>query len=178
VGLKKRTCKTVSGPGQTDTGATRLISLPAPLTQFMMQTGLIDLMDGLVPELKPTCVDRFGGPYGRDGSLELGKLYFDEVIGTATLHATVNLSSADLSVVRSGALAQNWTTAEELALQQRTWVRLFPNEGHALDAARGNNQWSIPARELGKKAGGYVVAELYQAPALGHTIELTDGDER
>jgi hypothetical protein len=129
---------------------------------------LNDFMFGLVPELEPTCSDRF---YGWDRELELGKLYYDESIGTAALSATVQLKDG-ISIVRSGVLAPEWQAGQTMDLKQRTWVRVFPDEGHLLDAAEGNNEYRIPRSELRrKKAGGRVVAALFETPMLGGVIE-------
>lgn len=128
---------------------------------------LNDFMFGLVPELEPTCSDRF---LGGKRELELGKLYYDESIGKVTLNATVELKEG-LSVVQAGVLAPEWRVAQTKDLNQRTWVRVFPDEGHLLDAAEGINEYRIPRNMLGRSAGGRVVAELYETPMLGGVIE-------
>lgn len=129
---------------------------------------LNDFMFGLVPELEPTCSDRFRG-YDRE--LELGKLYYDESIGKAALTATVELKEG-LSIVRAGVLTPEWEANRTLDLKQRTWVRVFPDEGHLLDAAEGKNEYRIPRNELGRSAGGRVVAGLFETPMLGGVIEV------
>lgn len=132
---------------------------------------LNDFMFGLVPELEPTCSDRFRGGKGRkENGLELGKLYYDESIGTAALSATVQLKEG-LSVVRSGLLAPEWEAAQTMDLRQRTWVRVFPDEGHLMDAAEGKNEYRIPREDLGRSAGNRVVAALFETPMLGGVIE-------
>ncbi len=129
---------------------------------------LNDFMFGLVPELEPTCSDRF---YGWDRELGLGKLYYDESIGRAALSATVELKEG-LSIVRAGVLAPEWQATQTMDLKQRTWVRVFPDKGHLLDAAEGNNEYRIPRSELGRKAGNRVVAAFFETSMLGGVIEV------
>ncbi len=129
---------------------------------------LNDFMFGLVPKLEPTCSDHFRG---YDRVLELGKLYYDESIGKAALTATVELKEG-LSIVRAGVLTPEWEASRTLDLKQRTWVRVFPDEGHLLDAAEGKNEYRIPRNELGRSAGGSVVAGLFETPMLGGVIEV------
>lgn len=134
---------------------------------------LNEFMFGLVPEIKPTCSDRFRGGKGRkENGLELGKLYYDESIGTAVLRATLQLKEG-LSVVRAGVLEPEWNAGQTLDLKQRTWVRVFPDEGHLLDAAEGHNEYRIPRDELGRSRGGSrVVAALFEPSILGGVIEI------
>ena len=133
---------------------------------------LNDFMFSLVPELVPTCSDRFRGGERRDRTLDLGRLYYDESIGTAALSATVHLKES-LSVVRSGLLSPEWSSDRTLDLKQRTWVRVFPDAGHLADAAEGYNQYNIPMDELRKRGAGRVVASLFQTPMLGGVIEAS-----
>lgn len=137
---------------------------------------LNEFMFSLVPELEPTCSDRFRGGERRDRTLELGKLYYDEKIGTAALSATVQLNEG-LSVVRSGILAPEWSSDRTLDLKQRTWVRVFPDAGHLADAAEGHNQYNIPMDELRRRGAGRVVASLFQTPTLGGVIEASQPPE-
>jgi len=75
--------------------------------------------------------------------------------------------------VRSGVLAPEWKASQTMDLTQRTWVRVFPDEGHLFDAAEGKNEYRIPRSELGRSAGGRVVAELFETPMLGGVIEAS-----
>ncbi|MGC1176598.1 MAG: hypothetical protein WA843_00870 [Candidatus Saccharimonadales bacterium] len=137
---------------------------------------LNELMFSLVPELKPTLSDRFRGGERQDGELELGKLYYDEAIGTAALSATVQLKEG-LSVVRSGLLTPQWKVEETKKLNQRTWVRVFPDAGHLADAAVGHNKFRIPTEELFKRSTGRIVSSLFEAPMLGGVIEAKQPQE-
>lgn len=132
---------------------------------------LNEFMYGLVPELEPTCSDRFR-QYGdrRSGTLELGKLYYDEAIGTVATSAVVQLKEG-LSIVRAGILTPGWATSRTADLLQRTWVRVFPDAGHLADAAEGENEYRIPRSDLGKRGNGHVVADLFTTPMLGGVIE-------
>ena len=134
---------------------------------------LNEFMFSLVPELEPTCSDKFwGGNRLIDRELQLGKLYFDEEIGRATLKATVSLDEG-LSVVTTGVLEQTWDAEEDLRLEQRTWVRVFPDREHLLDAAQGVNEYRIPTSDLGRRHAdaGHTVAALLQTPMLGAVID-------
>lgn len=129
---------------------------------------LNDFMFGLVPELEPTTVDRF---YDFDRELRLGKLYFDEAIGTVATTSVVKLKSG-LSVVNTGELDEEWTAEQSADLLQRTWVRVFPTVGHLTEAAAGTNQHNIPRSHLGRAVVD-VASNLYEAPVLGGVIEAT-----
>ncbi len=141
-----------------------------PIDPIYNADELNEFMFGLVPQLEPTCSDRFRGGGRKDGSLELGKLYYDECIGTAALSATVQLKNG-LSIVTAGTLAPEWEITRNLDLEQRTWVRVFPDAGHLADAAEGNNLYSIPVSELRRRGAGRVVASLFHTPMLGGVIE-------
>lgn len=143
-----------------------------PVKPIYRADELNDFMFGLVPELEPTTSDKFyDGAFG-NGELGLGKLYYDEVIGTAALSATVQLNE-DISIVRNRILDPVWRSSRSLDLQQRTWVRVFPDAGHLADAAIGRNLHTIRRRELGADPRPRVVASLLAAPMLGGTIEAT-----
>lgn len=129
---------------------------------------LNDFMFNLVPELEPSCSDRF-----RDwgGELELGKLYYDESIGKVAITAVVELKN-NFSTVSSGILAPRWQVDHIQELNQRTWVRIFPDAGHLVDAAEGHNEYRIPKSELRSSDAGRVAAILFEAPMLGGVIEV------
>jgi hypothetical protein len=133
---------------------------------------LNDFMFGLVPELEATCSDRFRGGKGPEAhGLALGKLYYDESIGTAALSATIQLKEG-ISLVNSGVVDSEWNAGRTLDLQQRTWLRVYPDKGHLLDAAEGQNLYDIPRDDLGRRhAAGRVVAALFEAPMLGGVVQ-------
>ena len=144
--------------------------LTHPVVPIYNADELNEFMFGLVPELKPTCYDRFRGGSRKDRELELGKLYYDEIIGTAALSATIKLK-AGLSIVEAGEFASEWSASRTLDLRQRTLVRVYPDAGHLADAAEGRNEYRIPMNELRRRGAGRVVARLYQTPMLGGVIE-------
>ncbi len=128
-----------------------------------------DFMLSLVPELKPTSVDIFRR-YDEKSELRLGKLYYDEKIGSMLLTSTVILDSG-LSIVKNDGLEETWVVDQQKDLLQRTWVRVYPTAGHALDAARGINTYNIPANEIGKADDNQVVPDLYQSEMLGKVVK-------
>jgi hypothetical protein len=87
---------------------------------------LNDLMDSLVPEgMKPTSRDA-----ARDGgsSLEFGKLYFDEVIGTETHNIVLDDQSWFNKDGNYGADFFHKTTTWDEELKRRTWVLVYPDK--------------------------------------------------
>ncbi len=144
-----------------------------PVKPLYRADDLNDFMFDLVPELEPTTSDKF---YDGTGELSLGKLYYDEVIGTAALSATVWLNE-DISIVRNRILTPEWRTTRSIDLRQRTWVRVFPDAGHLANAAEGRNKHSIRRRELGANTNPRVVSSLLEAPMLGGTIDATASAE-
>lgn len=129
---------------------------------------LNDFMHSLVPELEPTQFDSFRD---WDSELALGKLYYDDYIGTAALSATVQLKEG-FGMLRSGIVPPQWQVKRTLDLRQRTWVRVFPDEGHLLDAAENRNEYRIPRSEIGRSVGGRVVAALLEAPMLKGVTDI------
>lgn len=150
-----------------------------PVEPLYDDESLNEFMYGLVPEIEPTQSDRArGGGKVKDGlfrshreELSIGVLYYDECIGTAALSASVELKDG-LSVVRSGALAKTWEVSKDIELKQRTWVRVYPNLGHVIDAAQGINQYRIPGEQLGNAQSNLAVApDLMGSPTLGGFID-------
>ena len=128
-----------------------------------------DFMLSLVPEVEPSAVDNFMR-YDENSELRLGKLYYDEKIGSMLLSATVILDSG-LSVVTHDGLEETWTVDRKEDLKQRTWVRVYPTAGHALDAAQGINEFNIPANQLGTADNDQIVPSLYQSEMLGKIVQ-------
>ena len=128
-----------------------------------------DFMLSLVPEVEPSAVDNFMR-YDENSELRLGKLYYDEKIGSMLLSATVILDSG-LSVVTHDGLEETWTVDRQEDLKQRTWVRVYPTAGHALDAAQGINEFNIPANQLGTADNDQIVPSLYQSEMLGKIVQ-------
>lgn len=129
---------------------------------------LNDFMYNLVPELRPTQSDQFDD---RGNGLNLGKLYYDDTLGSGVRAATVRLRE-DASIVRRGLVQKEWSIDLPLEISQRTWVRIYPDEGHLADAAlEGRNMYFIPKNELGKSARGRVVLGTLNAPIFGQIID-------
>jgi hypothetical protein len=92
---------------------------------------LQEFMMSLVPEgLQPTSKDNFF-QYS-SGSLEFGKLYFDEVIGKEKIIGT--LFDEELSNVNGFVNGQ--ITIEE-PYKRRIWIRPFPSEAYVRDLPKG-----------------------------------------
>lgn len=128
---------------------------------------LNDLMFGLVPNLKPDNSRSFA-EYKL--GLDLGYTYYDEIIGKVALGATVAIDE-DNSLVRSGFLGAKWHDSNTRDLRRRTLVRLFPDQGHLLDAAEGRNKMWIPRSDLGGCLVKRAAANLLESPTLNHALE-------
>lgn len=136
---------------------------------------LNELMFSLTPNVDPSMSDRF-----RDSEreLSLGKLYYDETIGTmSTVAVTTSVDlNPGLSVVEADILEGEWTVSDDpkvVNLQQRTWIRLFPDGGHAADAAEEINEYKIPRGQLGESGGRRLVPRLLESNLTGRIIEAT-----
>lgn len=114
----------------------------APVRGIYTAAGLQGLMETLVPGLQPTMMDRFTSD---NVMLELGKLYFDEVIGIQSTR--IEVRDADPDFVPN--LHEGTTFTHEVpdqTLKRRTWVRLFPNREIA--AIRDRFPYSIHMRKI------------------------------
>jgi len=99
-------------------------------------------MEALIPGLHPTCVDQF---HEWDTSLEFGKLYFDEDLGTDVIRHEITASESDFlptGVVEGGKAFYE----ETRKIQRRTWVRLFPDQEIAM--LRDKYCYNIPRTDL------------------------------
>ena len=103
---------------------------------------LQDFMETLIPALQPTCLDRF---HEWDTSMEFGKLYFDEDLGTEVIKHEITLAESDFlppDVVENGKAVYE----ETRRIQRRTWVRLYPDQEIA--RARDRFTYRIPKTDL------------------------------
>ncbi len=105
----------------------------APTKGIYTADGLQDFMMGLIPDLKPTCTDRF---WQGSESLEFGKLYFDEKIGNEQITRICTLADQEL-LNASGFMDGKRKIEETEDYQRRTWVRLFPDQKIAADILEG-----------------------------------------
>lgn len=110
-------------------------------------------MESIIPGLQPTSIDQF---HNFDTSMDLGKLYFDEDLGTETIRHELTLTEWDFlpdGIVNDGKVI----CEEERKIRRRTWVRLYPDQEVAM--LRHQFPHSIPVAELrrfkarGRKVG-------------------------
>lgn len=120
-------------------------------------------MDNLVPGLEPTCVDQF---HDWDTSMQFGKLYFDEDIGSEVIRREITMLETDF--LPAGVVEDGKAVFEETKkIRRRTWVRLYPDQEIAM--ARGKHTYYIPRTDLlqfqrrGRKLG--FIARIGQALA-------------
>ena len=108
-------------------------------------------MVDLVPEVEPTLQDDFG-QFG--DTLKWGMLYYDEDLGTVESKVKVELDEETM-LVKSGLIKASCSMERTDKLRQRTWVRVFPDFEHTVDAILGINKYSITKRKLGSAAIGH-----------------------
>jgi hypothetical protein len=106
------------------------------------------LMMSLVPEIKPSSIDKF-----RDlsDSIELGKLYFDECIGIKN----VKIVLTDEDMFNVGSFVDGKLDRTE-KIERRVWVRLYPNIQIASLAERGECKWAIGKNKILPKPKGFL----------------------
>ena len=109
------------------------------LQQFMM---------GLIPsDVELTSKDAFRD-WGGD-EIELGKLYFDEVIGEELIRRDITLT--DEEVLSTLGFVDGKTVLDKKAkLQRRTWVRVYPDPELAKECYEGMYTYHIPKNMLKK----------------------------
>lgn len=114
----------------------------APNQGLYTSKELQHFMEKLIPALQPTCVDSFSeGPI----SMMLGKLYFDEDLGTEIIRREITLSEFDF--LPAGAVENGKTVHEETRkIRRRTWVRLYPDQEIA--TAHKRYEFNIPKTDL------------------------------
>lgn len=103
---------------------------------------LQEFMEALIPGLQPTCLDQF---HDRDTSMEFGKLYFDEDLGTEVIRHELTLNESDFlpaEVVENGKAIYE----EQRKIQRRTWVRLYPDQEIAM--SRDRYTYRMPRADL------------------------------
>ncbi len=114
----------------------------APNRGIYTETMLQSCMESLIPGLRPTSVDRFRM---WDTSMDFGKLYFDEELGTETIRHELTLTESDF--LPPGALDNGKAVYEETRkISRRTWVRLYPDRAIAM--FRRQYTYSIPIADL------------------------------
>ena len=114
----------------------------APTTGIYTDKELQKFMLSLVPGLAPTTSDRF---MGWDTRLELGRLYFDENIGSEVIRHEITLNESDFlpaDVVENGQA----DFEETRALRRRIWVRPYPDIEIAMVAEK--YEFSMPQADL------------------------------
>ena len=119
----------------------------APKTGGVYTAGELQaLMMSLVPELEPNQKDDF---WESDLAMQLGKLYFDEEIGTEVVRREIVLSDEDM-FSSPGFVDGKCTIQRTERVQRRTWVRLFPNIQIATAALEGADGLSISKSRLSR----------------------------
>lgn len=106
------------------------------------------LMMSLVPEIKPTSVDNFDDR--GDDKMSLGKLYFDEYIGTRNIE--IVLTDEDMFSIKG---CFDGKIEQSTKIERRVWVRLYPNIQAAKSAERGIDQYSISKKKLRPRKQGF-----------------------
>lgn len=115
---------------------------------------LQELIMSLVPKLQYTTKDDFRES---DSELAFGKLYFDEVIGSANIRTEITLT--DQSLFQSDGFVDGKQVLEKTHdLKRRVWVRLFPDISIAHLALAGVNEYSISKKDLAKR--GSITAKI------------------
>lgn len=134
----------------------------APKQGLFTGDELQEFMEGLIPGLKPTSVDRF---HQYNDSLDFGKLYFDEKIGEERVvikrtHTMTDPEFTSTFDVKDNGLENVYGLNEQGILvidtdkteahERRTWVRPFPTEKFAKDVLEGKirSEYRTDLKEL------------------------------
>ena len=103
----------------------------SPVEPIYDPNKLNDFMDSLAPDLPRSARDA-ARHYDEKSNFELGKLYFDESLGSTRREIKIVTTAIEPEVlVRSGVqIGESHETKEE-NLNRRTWVRVYPDTSSA-----------------------------------------------
>lgn len=117
---------------------------------------------GSLVETEPTSCD-LAYPYGDDGGIHLGRLYFDEEVGTRQDEITTIVTAAQPDVLeRAGIQPGTLHRTKQRSLQRRTWVRPYPDTTVAkltADYERGVREGSVVPDENFEYLEHWITAE-------------------
>lgn len=99
----------------------------APIKPIFDIKRLNDFMDGLIVGVETSARDA-ATPQDDEGGIHLGRLYYDEPIGTRKQEITTLVISVDSEALqRAGvAIGESHRTVDE-EIRRRTWVRVYPD---------------------------------------------------
>jgi len=121
----------------------------APKDGLYTAEELQSLMLSLVPEnVEVTCKDDF---QDRERELQFGKLYFDEVIGSETIHREIVIDDDVISL--DNAVDGKLVIDDTKEVKRRTWVSVYPNAQMAAAALEGGGLYRVSKEELAKHRG-------------------------
>lgn len=131
----------------------------APKKGIYESVKLQELMLQLTPKVECTEKDGF---YESEGNLSFGKLYFDEDIGIEKKYVRREIIITDEDLLKKNlegfvdGKCVVEKTDNNIPLQRRTWVRLYPNVQVALAAVHtGKFMCSIDKSKLSKYKGRF-----------------------
>lgn len=102
----------------------------APKKPIFDADKLNTLMDGLITNIEPSAKDK--ALNRSDGGLDLGKLYFDETIGTMQQITITKIQTAEPETIKKAKKTVGETRKEnQYEMQRRTWVRVYPDSTSA-----------------------------------------------
>lgn len=137
-------------PHRRDSWSQTIDYIVAPRRGVYDEAKLQTMMMALTPGLRPSAMDEFTEV---NGEIRVGKLYFDEEIGTEVIRRELLLSDSDLFSYE-GFEGGKQIIEETKPLTRRTWVTLYPNVPIAAAVFRGDlSYFRIPKSEIDKYRG-------------------------
>lgn len=99
----------------------------APVNPIYDAEKLNEFMHSLAPDIPRSTWDE-ARHYSMDSAFRLGKLYFDETVGSTTREIDITTTAVDPEALkRTGVhIGKSHETKEE-ELKRRTWVRIYPD---------------------------------------------------
>lgn len=103
----------------------------APVKTIYDPNRLNQFMDNLVPDIPRSARDK-AIKYDNKSDFQLGKLYFDETLGTTKKEIKITTTTVEPQALdRAGVHIGESHHTEEKPLKRRTWVRVYPDVNSA-----------------------------------------------
>ena len=137
----------------------------APTKPIYDADRLNEFMDSFIPGLPRSARDE-ARKYDKKSDFQLGKLYFDETLGTTKREIRITTTTVEPEALeRAGVhIGESHETEEEL-LQRRTWVRVYPDANSAQTVAeyeRGVNEGTIEPNSTFGYLEHWITAEQFE----------------
>jgi hypothetical protein len=103
----------------------------APIKPIYDPDKLNDFMDSLIPDMPRSARDE-ARQYDKKADFQLGKLYFDEVLGETIREISITTTTIEPEALkRAGVNVGKSHETKKESLKRRTWVRVYPDANSA-----------------------------------------------